>query len=73
SRTFPRSATLTATQPLFDGNRTVNSVRQADQNVLVARETLRNSEQTVLLASSTAHMNVLREQAVLDLRHRAVE
>ncbi|QCI68809.1 TolC family outer membrane protein [Phreatobacter stygius] len=73
TRSFPRSATLTATQPIYDGNRTANSVRQADQNVLVARETLRNTEQTILLASSTAHMNVLREQAVLDLRHRAVE
>jgi outer membrane protein len=72
-RTMPRSASITATQPLFDGNRTTNTVRQADQNVLVARETLRNTEQTVLLSSSTAHMNVLREQAVLDLRRRNVE
>lgn len=73
ARSMPRSATLSVTQPLFDGNRTTNSVRQADQNVLVARETLRNTEQTVLLASATAHMNVLREQAVLDLRRRNVE
>lgn len=72
-RSLPRSATLALTQPLYDGNRTANSVRQADQNVLVARETLRNTEQTVLLASATAHMNVLREQAVLDLRRRNVE
>lgn len=73
SRTMPRAATLSITQPLYDGNRTTNSVRQADQNVLLARETLRNTEQTVLLASATAHMNVLREQAVLDLRRRNVE
>lgn len=73
SRTLPRSANITVTQPLYDGNRTTNSVRQADQNVMVARETLRNVEQTVLLASATAHMNVLREQAVLDLRKRNVE
>jgi outer membrane protein len=72
-RSLPRSATVSVTQPLFDGNRTTNSVRQADQNILVARETLRNTEQTVLLASATAHMNVLREQAVLDLRKRNVE
>lgn len=72
-RTMPRAASITATQPLFDGNRTANSVRQADQNVHVARETLRNTEQIVLLASATAHMNVLREQAVLDLRRRNVE
>lgn len=72
-RSLPRAATLSVTQPLYDGNRTTSSVRQADQNVLVARETLRNTEQTVLLASATAHMNVLREQAVLDLRRRNVE
>jgi outer membrane protein len=72
-RQFPRTTTVTATQTLYDGNRTANSVRQADQNVMVARETLRNSEQTVLLASATAHMNVLRDQATLDLRQRAVE
>jgi outer membrane protein len=71
--TLPRAASITATQPLFDGNRTTNTVRQADQNVLLARETLRNTEQIVLLASATAHMNVLREQAVLDLRRRNVE
>lgn len=70
---LPRSASITATQPLFDGNRTANTVRQADQNVMVARETLRNTEQTVLLASATAYMNVLREQAVLDLQRRNAE
>lgn len=69
----PRSVTITATQPIFDGNRTTNTVRQADQNVMVARETLRNTEQTVLLASATAYMNVLREQAVLDLQRRNVQ
>lgn len=73
ARTVPRSASLQITQPLFDGNRTTNTVRQADQNVMVARETLRNTEQTVLLASATAFMNVLREQAVLDLQLRNVE
>ncbi len=72
-RSLPRAATLSVTQPLFDGNRTTNTVRQADQNVLVARETLRNTEQTVLLSAATAHMNVLREQAVLELRRRNVE
>ncbi len=73
TRSGPRAATLSVTQPLFDGNRTTNTVRQADQNVLVARETLRNTEQTVLLSAATAHMNVLREQAVLELRRRNVE
>ncbi|MCZ8315796.1 TolC family outer membrane protein [Phreatobacter sp.] len=73
ARLEPRAATLSVTQTLYDGNRTTNTVRQADQNVLVARETLRNTEQTVLLSAATAHMNVLREQAVLELRRRNVE
>jgi outer membrane protein len=72
SRFAGRSASVTGTQTLWDANRTANTVRQADQNVMVARETLRNAEITTLLASATAYMNVLREQAVLDLRLRNV-
>ncbi len=69
----PKSIGITGTQVLYDGNRTANGVRAADQGVLVAREDLRNKEQTVLLASATAYMNVLRDQATLDLQNRNVE
>jgi outer membrane protein len=38
-----------------------------------ARETLRVTEQQVLLDASTAYMNLLRDQAILDLNRRNVE
>ncbi|MGH6852941.1 MAG: TolC family outer membrane protein, partial [Methylocella sp.] len=73
-RTRVREATdpgilgLSVTQNLFNGNRTANGVRQAESNIFGARETLRNTEQNVLLDGATAYMNVLRDIAILDLR-----
>jgi len=59
---------LTVTQNLFNGNRTVNGVRQAESNIFGARETMRNTEQNVLQSAATDYMNVLRDTAILDLR-----
>jgi outer membrane protein len=64
----PTTAGINVTQNLFNGNRTLNAVRQAESGVLSARETLRNIEQSTLLDAATAYMNVLRDAAVLDLR-----
>jgi outer membrane protein len=58
---------LTVTQNLFNGNRTVNGVRQAESNIFGARETLRNTEENTLLNGATVYMNVLRDTAILDL------
>ena len=66
--TDPGSLDLTVTQNLFNGNRTVNGVRQAESNIFGARESLRNTEQNVLLNGATAYMDVLRDTAILDLR-----
>ena len=41
--------------------------------MLAARETLRVTEQTVLLNAATAYMNLLRDTAILDLQKRNVE
>jgi outer membrane protein TolC len=41
--------------------------------VMGARETLRVTEQQVLLDAATAYMNLLRDQAILDLNRRNVE
>jgi outer membrane protein len=49
---------LTAEQKLFNGHQTVNRTRAAESNVLVARETLRVIEQTVLLDAATIYMDV---------------
>src|SRR4029079_12284328 len=38
-----------------------------------AREAMRNAEQTVLLNSAIAYMNLLRDSAIFDLQRRNVE
>ena len=62
-----------ATQTLYNGNQTANRVRQAESQVMGARETLRVTEQQVLLDGATAYMNLLRDQAILELNRRNVE
>ncbi len=68
-----QSAGVTATQTLFNGFQTANKTRQAEAQVLAARATLRQSEQTVLLNAVTAYMNLLRDSAIFDLQRRNVE
>src|SRR6202166_2189454 len=68
-----RGIAATATQTLYNGNQTANKVRQAESQVMGARETLRVTEQQVLLDAATSYMNLLRDQAILDLNRRNVE
>lgn len=70
---FSRSVGLTAEQVIYNGNRTHNAVRGAEARVLGARETLRNTEQTILLNAATAYMNVLRDTALLNLQRNNIE
>ncbi len=69
----PVSAGVTASQTLFNGFQTANRTRQAEQQVQAARETLRVTEQQVLLNAVTAYMNLLRDTAIFDLQRRNVE
>ena len=69
----PYSGGVTATQTLFNGFQTASRTRQAESQVQSARETLRVTEQTVLLSAVTAYMNLLRDSAILDLQRRNVE
>ncbi len=69
----PRGVGATITQNLLNGFQTANRTRQAESQVLNARETLRNTEQTVLLNAATAYMNLLRDLAILDLQRRNLE
>ena len=69
----PNSYGITATQTLYNGFQTANKTRQAESQVQAARETLRVTEQTVLLSAVTAYMNLLRDGAILDLQRRNVE
>ena len=67
-RAIARGYGVAATQTLFDGFKTLNSVRQAESQTFSAREALRGAEQDVLLAAATAYMDVLRDTALLALR-----
>jgi len=58
----------TVNQPLLNGNQTASRTRQAEQLVSAARETLRLTEQTVLLAAATAYMNLIRDTAIFELQ-----
>lgn len=64
---------LTVTQPVFNGMRTVNSTRSAESAVRGARETLRNTEQNVLLDAVIAYMDVLRDGAIVELQRQNLE
>lgn len=69
----PNSYGITTTQTLFNGFQTANRTRQAESQVYSARETLRTTEQLVLLNAVVAYMNLLRDNAILDLQKRNVE
>ena len=68
----PWMAGVTLTQPLFNGFRTGNSVRQAEMQVRSGREGLRSVEQTVLVAAVTAYMNVVADQTLVEAQRANV-
>jgi outer membrane protein len=69
----PRGYGVTINQNIWNGNRTVNGVSQAESSMLAAREQLRNTEQNVLLNAVTYYMNVLRDSAILSLNRANVD
>lgn len=68
----PHGYTLNLDQNIFRGFRTRNAINQAEANIRAGRESLRATEQTVMLASVTAYMNVVRDQAIVKLRENNV-
>lgn len=70
---LPRGAQIQLDQTLWNAGRTANAVSQAESLVLAGRETLRVSEQTVLLDAATSYMNLLRDTAILNLNRNNVE
>jgi TolC family type I secretion outer membrane protein len=66
-RRTPFQAQFTIRQPLYRGGRTVAETQRAENLVQRGRATLRQTEQTVLFEAGSAHANLLRDQAVLDL------
>ena len=64
----PRSAGLTVSQTLFNGQQTANRTRGAESQVSGSREALRVLEQTVLLAGATIYMDYLRDAAIVEVQ-----
>lgn len=65
--TNPRTMTLSLSQSLFAGGQTVANTKSAFNSVKAQRARLMSSEQSILLTAATAYLNVLRDQAVLEL------
>jgi outer membrane protein len=61
------SSTVTATQPLFRGGRTVASVRRAENQVFGQRARLLATEQQILGNSVSAYVNVVQQQELVRL------
>jgi outer membrane protein len=64
----PRSAGLTVSQTLFNGQQTANKTRAAESQVSGAREGLRVLDQTVLLSAATIYMDYLRDAAIVEVQ-----
>ena len=72
SLTVPLNVGLTASQTLFNGGRTETGIRQAETGILQGREALRSNEQSTLLNSAGAYMDVLRDTAILGLNRNNI-
>lgn len=70
--TNPHGFSITLTQPLFRGFRTVNSTAQAEKTVLAGQQALLSVEQNVLFDAVTAYMNVIRDRTIAHLRQQNV-
>ncbi len=69
----PWSGELSLVQPLYRGGRTAAGTRQAESRVLAERARLRTVEQDVLLATAVAYIDVLRDEAVVELNRNNVQ
>jgi outer membrane protein len=68
----PRSAGLTVTQTLFNGQQTANRTRAAESQVSGSREALRFLESSVLFAAATIYMDYLRDAAIVEVQRSNV-
>ncbi|GEO41011.1 outer membrane protein/adhesin transport system outer membrane protein [Skermanella aerolata] len=62
-----RGVDLSVVQPLYSGGRTQAGTKRAEALVEAQRADLLSTEQSVLLDGATAYLDVVRDQAVVDL------
>lgn len=65
--TNPREAALTVSQPIYSGGQTIANTKAAEATVSAARAGLVSTEQSVLQQAVEAYMNVLRDEALVEL------
>jgi outer membrane protein len=70
--TYPADISITLTQPVFRGFKTVKGVKRAEADVEAGRQNLLAVEQQTLFDTVTAYMNVIRDRRILALRQRNV-
>ncbi|MFD1694101.1 TolC family outer membrane protein [Roseibium aestuarii] len=67
------SLSLSMSQALFNGFKTVNSTKQAEAIIRAQRESLIATEQDVLLAAAQAYVDVIRDTALVSLSRSDLE
>ncbi len=70
--TTPVTFAGTVNQPVYRGGRTTADIKRATADVMAARASLANVEQQVFFAVGQSYMDVLRDQAVVDLNKNNV-
>ena len=69
----PGDLSIGVTQPLWTGGRADAAISQAEYLVRAERANLMNTEEAVLLQAATAHLDVVRDQTLLDLAKNNVK
>lgn len=70
---MPRGVNVSLSQPIYTGGRIDAALLSAEHQVLAGRADLVSTEQQVLLSAATQYMNVLRDQATLELNVKNVQ
>lgn len=70
---YPRTYSLTLTQPLFNGFGTVSGTKAAENRVKAGRAQLLDTEQQVLFAAVQAYMSVVSNASILELNRNNVK
>lgn len=72
TQTNPADVSITLSQPLFTGFKTVAGTKLAEASVKAGNQQLLATEQQVLLDTATAYMDVIRDQRIARLRRKNV-
>lgn len=65
---YDESVSAVVSQPIFNGFSTWNTVKAADNTVKAEQSNLYNVEQQILLEASTAYLNVVRDESIVELQ-----